>query len=103
MFEPSSDFADLFILVLLFWIMFHGCICYAAMSVPYPLMITCWERADLFSLLCAVFSCVFVLFQYGFPGQVWYLIVLSPYLGMQCVIMEFLGHAHLYCRFLVIC
>ena len=41
-------------------------------------MITCWEKADLLDLLCVVFSCVFVTFPYGFPGRVWYLIVLIP-------------------------
>ena len=41
-------------------------------------MITCWEKADLLDLLCVVFSRVFVTFLYGFPGQVWYLIVWIP-------------------------
>ena len=29
-----------------------------------------------------VFSCVFVTFPYGVPGQIWYLIVLIPYLSL---------------------
>ena len=41
-------------------------------------MVTCWERADLLSLVCVVFSCVFVTFPYGVLDQVWYLIVLIP-------------------------
>ena len=41
-------------------------------------MVTCWERADLLALLCFVCSCVVVIFPYGVPGQVWYLIVLIP-------------------------
>ena len=33
---------------------------------------------DLLALLCVVYSCVFVTFPYGVPGQVWYLIVSIP-------------------------
>ena len=39
--------------------MFHVYLCYAVVSVPCSLVITCWERA----------------FQSGILGQVWYLIV----------------------------
>ena len=42
------------------------------------LVITCWERADLFALLCVLFRCIFVTFPYGVPGQVWYMIVSIP-------------------------
>ena len=46
--------------------MFHNCICYAFLSVPCSLLITCLERADLLALLCVLFSCV--IFPYaGFP------------------------------------
>ena len=44
------------------------CLCYAALFVPCSLVITCWDRADLLALLCAVFSCVFDTFPYGIPG-----------------------------------
>ena len=36
------------------------------------------ERADLLTLLCGVFSCIFVTLPYGVQGQVWYLIELTP-------------------------
>ena len=39
---------------------------------------TCLERADLFAFLCVLFSCKFVTFPYGVPGQVWYLVVSIP-------------------------
>ena len=42
------------------------------------LVITYWERADLFALLCVVHSCVFVTFPNCVPGQVWYWIVSIP-------------------------
>ena len=40
--------------------MFHVCLCYAVVSVPYSLVITCWERADRLAPLCVVFPFVFV-------------------------------------------
>ena len=66
--------------------MYHVCLCYAVMSVPCSLVITCWERADLLTLLCVMFPCVFVTFPYGVPGQVWYLIVTIPDL---CLLLDF--------------
>ena len=42
------------------------------------LVVTYWERADLFALFCVVLSCVFVTFPYCVPGQVWYWIVSIP-------------------------
>ena len=56
--------------------MFH--VCYAVLSVPCRLVVTCWERAGLLALLCVMFSCVFVTFPYGVQGQVWYLVVKIP-------------------------
>ena len=51
--------------------MFHVCLCYAFLSVPFSLVINCLERADLLALLCfLVFSCVFVTFSYGVLCQV---------------------------------
>ena len=83
MFKPSSFYsADLCKAVLLLWVifccLFHVCLRYAVLSVPCSLLITCWERADPLALLCVVLSCVFANFQYGFPRQVWYLIVSIP-------------------------
>ena len=82
-FKPSSNFIThcskwmlLFGYFLLF--MFHVYLCYAVLSVPCSIVITCWERADLLALLCVMFSCVFVTFSYGVPCQMWYFIVLIP-------------------------
>ena len=36
-------------------IVFHACLCYAVLSVPCSLVVTCWKRADLLALLCVVF------------------------------------------------
>ena len=51
-------------------------------------VITCWKWTDLLALLCVAFSwqCIFVTFPYGFPGQMWYLIVSIPDL---CVLLYF--------------
>ena len=54
---------------------FVVCLCYAVLSVPCSLVVTCWESANLLALLYVVFSCASVTFLYGVPGQVWYLIV----------------------------
>ena len=56
--------------------MFH--VCHALLSVHCSLVDTCWERANLLALLCVMFSFVFVTFQCGVLGQVWYLIVSIP-------------------------
>ena len=47
---------------------------HAFASVHCCLVVTCWERADLLTLVCDV-NCVFVTFPCGILGQVWYLIV----------------------------
>ena len=52
--------------------------CHAFLSVHCSLVVTCWERAGLLVLLCAMFLCVFVAFQCDVLGQVWYLIVSIP-------------------------
>ena len=49
-----------------FLFMFHVCHSCAVLSVPWKLVITCWEKADLLALLCVVFSDEFVTFPYGF-------------------------------------
>ena len=41
-------------------------------------MVTCWEKADILALLCAMYYCVFVTFPCGVLGQVWCLIVSIP-------------------------
>ena len=52
--------------------LFMSCDCHALLPV-----VTCWERADLFALVCDVYCC-FVTFPCGILGQVWYLIVSIP-------------------------
>ena len=65
-FKPSSRsiFTDRSKAVLLLWIvlfvMLHVCVCYAVVSVPCSLVVTCWERADLLTV-------VFVEFFFHFP------------------------------------
>ena len=46
-------------------------------SVYMCFVVTCWERADLLTLVCGVALRVFH-FPSGSLGQVWYLIVLIP-------------------------
>ena len=60
--------------------MFH--VCHAVLSVHCSLLVTCWERANLLALLYVMFYCVFVTFPCGVLGQVWYLIVSIPNLGL---------------------
>ena len=47
-------------------------------SVPCSLVVTCWEKTDLFTLSRVMFTCVYVTFPYGVLGQEWYLIVSIP-------------------------
>ena len=58
--------------------MFHVYLCFAVLSVPCSLVITCLDNAGLLSFLCAVFSRVSVTFPYGVRGKVWYSIVSIP-------------------------
>ena len=66
--------------------------CHAAISVSCSLVVTCCERAGLWTLLFVMLSGVFVTFPFGVLGQLWYLTVsipdlyLLPYLG----VIEFL-------------
>ena len=59
-----------------FVIMFS--VCHPVWPVHCSLVVTCWERAGLLSLVRVMFSCVFIVFPCGVLGQVWYLIVLIP-------------------------
>ena len=54
--------------------LFMSCVGHAFASVHCCLVVTCWERADLF----VMFNCVFVTLPCGILGQVWYLIVSIP-------------------------
>ena len=44
--------------------MLHVCIYFIVLSVPCSIVLTCWERADLLSLMCVMFPCVFVLLSH---------------------------------------
>ena len=58
---------------------------------PCMLVVTCWERADLYALLYVMCSCLFVTFPYGVLGQVLFFIVsipdlcLHPYFDADCM------------------
>ena len=56
---------------------FASCVTYTLLGVHCCLVVTCWGRAKLLALVCDV-DCIFVTFQCGIMGQVWYLIVLFP-------------------------
>ena len=50
LFQGGASFVVLFLLV-----MFHVGVCYAVVSVPCSLVVTCWERADLLAVMFVVF------------------------------------------------
>ena len=50
--------------------MLHVSVCFDVVSVSCSLVVTCWERADLFAAICVEFSCVVSLSQMCFgPHQ----------------------------------
>ena len=53
-------------------------VCHAFLHVHRSLVVFCWERDVLLTLLYGKFYCVSVTFPCGGLGQVWYLIVLIP-------------------------
>ena len=57
--------------------LFMSCASNAFASAHCCLVVTCWERADLLALVGDVY-CIFVTFQCGILGQLWYLIVSFP-------------------------
>ena len=57
--------------------MFHVCLCYAVLSVPFSLAVTCWEMA-LDSLVCCVY-CVFVTFPYVYWPKSELIVRLVPF------------------------
>ena len=79
--ELHSDiFADQAKAVLLLWIIFVSLSSLCSRVCFYSLVVTCWERDDLW-LSCVLCSLVFfVTFSYGVPGQVSYLIWSIPVL-----------------------
>ena len=66
-------------MVLILWIIcvFVSCVSYAFASVHCCLVVNCWEMADILALVGDVY-CIFVTFQCGNLGQVWYLSVSFP-------------------------
>ena len=45
-----------------------SCVCNAFASVHCCLVVTCWERADLFALVCDVLLCLYH-FTMWYPGS----------------------------------
>ena len=87
MFKPSSDLFCLTVLRQCFlWILFvihvSNCLCFAVLSVPCSLVISCWERANLLVLFC-----VCVTIPYCVLGQVWYLFVTIHDLCLPLVVL----------------
>ena len=61
-----------------FLFIFQVCLYYTVLSVPCSLVVTYWERVDLWTLLCVMFPCVFVTFPYGVMGQLSHSIISIP-------------------------
>ena len=73
-----------------------SCVSHAFTSVHCCLVVTCWERAYLLTLVGDVY-CIFVTFPCGILGQVWYLIVSFPDL---CHLSYFYHNMHVYYKVL---
>ena len=58
--------------------------CFVFVMLSFLFLAALWspagKGANRLALLYAIFSCVFVTFPHGVLGQVWYFIVLIPYL-----------------------
>ena len=71
-----------------------SCVSHAFASVHCCLVVACWERADLLTLVGDVY-CIFVTFPCDILGQVWYFIVSFPdrcrlsYFNPKALIMIF--------------
>ena len=74
--------------------LFLYCVCHAFASADCCHVVSCWERADLLSLVFFVLNCVFVTFLFGILGLVWYLIVLITdlcrfsYFHTVCIVLH---------------
>ena len=97
--KPSSkiitDHSKAVLLLWIIYVFFVSCVSHAFTSVHCYLVVTCWERADLFALVGDVY-CIFVTFPCGILGQVCYLIVLFPDL---CHISYFYHNGQFYIWF----
>ena len=71
-----SRFTDCSQAVLPLWIIcvFVSCVSHAFASIHCCLVVTCWERANLFALVCDVY-CIILTFPCGILCQACYLIV----------------------------
>ena len=85
----------IFLLTVPMWCFFCGSfllfvirvfLCHTVLSVPCRRVVTYWERADLLTLLCVMFSYDSVTFPYGVLSQAWFLIVSIPGL---CLLLYF--------------
>ena len=70
---------------------FVSCVSHVFASVHCCLVVTCWERADLFALVGDVY-CIVLTFPCGILGQVWYLIVSFPVLCLSYFDNRGIGH-----------
>ena len=83
--------------------------CYLCLSLPSvmfiscSLLVICWKRAYLLARLYVMFSCAFVSFPYGIPGQVWYLIVSIPDLCFLSHLYFFRGSVFDLLVFVLLC
>ena len=66
---------------------FVSCVSHALASANCCLVVTCWGRADLLTLVGEVY-CIFVNFPFGILGQVWYSIVSFPNLCLLSYFVE---------------
>ena len=65
-FNPSSIFLLTISMQNLYgnpFLLFVFHVCHVILSVSCRFVITCWEQDDLLTLLCVVFSCIFVTFH----------------------------------------
>ena len=74
----------------LLWVFYVLCLLCLCASVYMCLAVTCWERADLFALVCGVQLWV-CHFPIGILGQVWYLVVSIPDLCTLTYFVEILA------------
>ena len=66
-FDDRSKVVFILWIILLF--LFQVYLCYADLSVPCNLVITCWERAELLALLCVGVFLVFLSFSVWCSGS----------------------------------
>ena len=72
------------VLLLALFLLFTFCVClsYTVLSVPFSLVVSYWEMADLLAILCVMFPYHSGTFPHGFSGKMWYLIASIPDLAL---------------------